>query len=151
MNSNRRPYSSSNQHYIESGITIMHQASLEAWVEAATLVRSGKLNDGPSPWEKQNPVPDSFRWSGSLSWSMMMIHLNVIVMPAMGRQGKSKWRLGGFHFISMPSIGWFWHKRIKEDQTEFSTIKLHGDIVVSNVTSCISRESWVPALVFCLQ
>ena len=29
----------------------------------------------------------------------------------LGRRRKSKWRLGGLHFISMPSSGWFGHKK----------------------------------------
>ena len=141
MNSNRRLHNSSSQHYIESEIT-MHQASLEAWVEA-TLVRSGKLNDGPSPWETQNPVPDF------PSVRILIQEPRWYILTSLWGQlglceGSLNEDLGGIHFISMPSFRRFRHKsdqRRIEDQTEFLTIKVPGGIMILNVTACRALSS----------
>ena len=46
-----------------------------------------------------DPCPDPWRYILTSLWGRL------------GRRRKSKWRLGGFHFISMPSPGWIGHKK----------------------------------------
>ena len=61
----------------------------------------------------------------------------------LGRRRKSKWRLGGFHFISMPSLGWVGHKK---EQTRSNKI-LNNQITWRHYgfkcqSMNISREFW---------
>ena len=154
MNSNRRLDNSSSQHYIESEIT-MHQASLEAWVEA-TLVRSGKLNDGPSPWETQNPVPDfpfvqipvliqEPRWYILSSlWSQLGL---------CGGSLNEVW-VGFISFQCRPLVDSGIKVIKEEDQKEFLTIKEPGGITkCRHSRPCSLKIRWdgansLPALVY---
>ena len=139
MNSDRRLDNSSSQHYIESEIT-MHQASLEAWVEA-TLVRSGKLNDGPSPWETQNPVPDF------PSVRILIQEPRWYILSSLWGQlglcgGSLNEDFGGIHFISMPSFGRFRHKKNQRRSNRIlDKVPEPGGITNLNVTACCALSS----------
>lgn len=152
MNSNRRLHnSSSSQHYIESGIT-MHQASLEAWVEA-TLVRSGKLNDGPSPWETQNPVPDFPSVRILIQEPRWYILTSLWCQLGLcGGSLNEDFGWDSFHFNAVLLVD-SGIKVIKEDQTEFLTIKEPGGIIKCHSMLCSLKIRWdvansLPALVY---
>lgn len=108
--------------------------------------RTQSLRDTkPRPWLSVRPDPDP---------RAEMIHLNVIVMPAGVMWRKSKWRfrVGFISFQCRPLVD-SGIKVIKEDQTEFLTIKEPGGIIKCHSMLCSLKIRWdwansLPALVY---